>query len=111
VDHVCHRKVHGFLFTVSKVPWIPQVSYIIIIKTVVINVCIRHPAFKFEDLMAQSSTTCMLGLEMANPASSQGMIKVLQSFQPLVPVVNEETGARQFTVVFCDQNFYERGML
>ena len=61
--------------------------------------------------MAERSITCMLGLEMADPATSQGMIHVLQKIQPLVPVINSETGAGQPTVVFCDQNFYERGLL
>jgi hypothetical protein len=50
----------------------------------------------------------MLGLIMANPASSQGLIQVLQSFIPLLPVVNTETGARQLTFVGCDKNFYEQ---
>ena len=57
--------------------------------------------------MAKKSTDCMLGLEMANPASSHGMIKVLTSLQRVVPGIGQDT--QQTTVVWCDQNFYERG--
>lgn len=67
------------------------------------------PTFKFEDQMALPSTTVMLGLEMANPASSHGMDQVLQTFPKYLPVLNRETGARQPTLVGCDQNFFERG--
>ena len=71
---------------------------------------LRRPSFKFEDLMATRSETCMIGLEMENPATSQGMIKVLQRLQPLLPVVDPDTGSSQFTYLGCDQNFYERGV-
>lgn len=58
--------------------------------------------------MAQQSTMCMLGLEMANPATSRGMIQVLQSLQPIVPEFSDDR--RQWVVTWCDQNFYERGL-
>ena len=51
----------------------------------------------------------MIGLEMENPATSQGMIQVLQRLQPLLPSVDPDTGSSQFTYLGCDQNFYERG--
>ena len=57
--------------------------------------------------MSKKSEDCMLGLEMANPASSHGMIKVLTSLQRVVPVIGQDN--QQTTVVWCDQNFYERG--
>jgi hypothetical protein len=37
------------------------------------------------------------------------MVKVLQTFVPLIPVVNAATGAGQLTMIGCDQNFFERG--
>ena len=49
----------------------------------------------------------MMGLEMANPATSQGMIQELQSLQSIVPVIGEDK--RQTVVTWCDQNFFERG--
>lgn len=57
--------------------------------------------------MGQKSETCMIGLEMANCASSHGMQQVLQT---VIPVVNPETKAGQLTVVWSDQNYYERGL-
>jgi allophanate hydrolase subunit 2 len=67
----------------------------------------RHPSFRFEDVMSEKTVTVMIGLEMANPASSGGMIQVLKELQPFVPMVDEKTG--QLTPLFCDQNFFERG--
>ena len=61
--------------------------------------------------MAKQSETCMLGLTMGNPASSQGMIKTLQGLQDNVPVIGKDKDTRQWVVVWCDQNFYERGWL
>jgi hypothetical protein len=69
----------------------------------------RRPNFAFEDLMGQPSTTVLIGLEMENPATSRGMVKVLQTFVPLIPVANAVTGSGQLTMVGCDQNFFERG--
>jgi hypothetical protein len=59
--------------------------------------------------MGRQTEIVMVGLEMANPASSRGMVQVLQALQPLVPIMDPGTGTGQNTLLLCDQNFYERG--
>ena len=58
--------------------------------------------------MAKQSTTSQVGLEMANPASAEGMGVVFQSYIPLLPTL-PLSGVSQPTVLWCDQNFFERG--
>ena len=59
--------------------------------------------------MALKSETCVIGLEMENPATSKGMVQVLRSFTPLLPLVSSSPRKCQKTLLGCDQNFFERG--
>lgn len=60
--------------------------------------------------MGKASTTVTVGLEMANPAESEGMRRVLATYPDLLPVI-PGSRAIQPTVLWCDQNFFERGGL
>lgn len=57
--------------------------------------------------MAQKSETKIIALDVCDPASNEGMIKVATNLARFVPVSPD--GISQKTTVHGDQNFVERG--
>ena len=66
---------------------------------------VRFPDFKLAGKMREKSQVIMLGTQLADPASRQGMKKVLQRLQPYLPMIKSETGQCQKTLLLGDHGF------
>ena len=68
---------------------------------------VKHPEVRFSKKMGQKSKVTVLALDLEDPATTEGMIRVCKKYVPYVP--SHPSGHKQKTVVFGDQGFYEKG--
>ena len=57
--------------------------------------------------MAQKSSVSVLALDLEDPATTEGMIKVCKGLVPYLPTL--PCSRKQKTSVFGDQGFFEKG--
>jgi hypothetical protein len=59
--------------------------------------------------MQEKSEVVVLGAHLDDPANRAGMKKVLARLQPLVPVLDSESGLGQKTLILGDHGFSAMG--
>ena len=71
------------------------------------NIEFSHPTIAFASLKRNKSEVSVVSLSIDDPASHDGMIRIMEKLIPLLPSLSN--GRNQKTVVFGDQLFVERG--
>ena len=70
---------------------------------------IRPPEVRFSKKMGQKSKVTVLALDLEDPATTEGIIRVCKKLVPYVPSLPSRE--KQKTVVFGDQGLFEKGII
>ena len=62
---------------------------------------------KYSQKMAQKSKVTVLALDLEDPSTSDGMIRVCKKLVPYLPLLPNDR--KQKTPVFGDQGYFEKG--
>ena len=67
------------------------------------------PEVKYSQKMSQKSKMIVLALDLEDPSTSEGMIRVCKKLVPYVPTL--PTDGKQRIAIFGDQGFFEKGRI